>query len=75
MSVQALDDVKAWTGSDAVVLACPLPAVAKRRGTTIVAPQNDAVVSMFDVLGKAVPVPTEAQFKRMQTMTCLMGDL
>mmetsp|Transcript_11878 Transcript_11878/g.35400 ORF Transcript_11878/g.35400 Transcript_11878/m.35400 type:complete len:289 (+) Transcript_11878:52-918(+) len=75
MAGVALDDVRRWTGSENVALACPLPAVAARRGTTIVAPADGAAVAIFDALGKAVPVPTEAQFKRLQTMTCLMGDL
>mmetsp|Transcript_20978 Transcript_20978/g.62774 ORF Transcript_20978/g.62774 Transcript_20978/m.62774 type:complete len:284 (-) Transcript_20978:27-878(-) len=75
MAGVALADVKRWTGVERCVLACPLPAIAQRAGTTIVAPADAAVVAMFDALGKAVPVPDEGQFKRLQSITCLMGDL
>jgi pyrroline-5-carboxylate reductase len=70
-----LESVRAWCGPADCALACPLPAIAEGAGTTIVTPPEPRTIAIFERLGKAVPVATEDQFKRLQAMTCLMGDL
>ena len=70
-----LSDVQKWCGPAECSLACPLPAIAENAGTTIVTPPEPRTVAVFEKLGTAVPVATEDQFKRLQAMTCVMGDL
>ena len=70
-----LSDIERWCGPAECALACPLPAIAENAGTTIVTPPEPRTVAVFEKLGTAVPVATEDQFKRLQAMTCVMGDL
>ena len=70
-----LSDIERWCGPAVCSLACPLPAIAENAGTTIVTPPEPRTVAVFEKLGTAVPVATEDQFKRLQAMTCVMGDL
>jgi pyrroline-5-carboxylate reductase len=70
-----LSDIQKWCGPAVCSLACPLPAIAENAGTTIVTPPEPRTVAVFEKLGTAVPVATEDQFKRLQAMTCIMGDL
>ena len=70
-----LSDIQRWCGPAVCSLACPLPAIAENAGTTIVTPPEPRTVAVFEKLGTAVPVSTEDQFKRLQAMTCVMGDL
>ena len=70
-----LSDIQKWCGPAECALACPLPAIAENAGTTIVTPPEPRTVALFEKLGTAVPVATEDQFKRLQAMTCVMGDL
>ena len=54
--------------------AIPLPPVAKHKGATILTPPHELVVSIFDSLGTAVPVPTEEVMRKMMPVTGLMGQ-
>merc|ERR1740123_489438 len=56
-------------------VAMPLPAVAKRSGATLMMPPQPFAEAIFNVLGSCVAVESEAQFRRMQCITTLMGDL
>lgn len=68
--------IRDLTGCARACVAMPLPPVATRNGCTIVVPDDEpSALALFRAVGKAVPVPDEAQFKRLQAMTCLMGDL
>jgi len=58
----------------ACAIAVPLPAIAKRQGATLGIPPSPFAQAIYAPLGKYVAVEDEAQFKRMQTMTTLMGD-
>ena len=76
MASVSLDRLRKLTGCSKICVAMPLPPVATRNGCTIVVPDDrpDAL-ALFRAVGKAVPVADETQFKRLQAMTCLMGDL
>eukprot|EP00929_Paragymnodinium_shiwhaense_P098693 TRINITY_DN60181_c0_g1_i1.p1 TRINITY_DN60181_c0_g1~~TRINITY_DN60181_c0_g1_i1.p1 ORF type:complete len:304 (-),score=67.36 TRINITY_DN60181_c0_g1_i1:156-950(-) len=54
-------------------ICCPLPGVAKLQGATIVlgAPFVEAI---FSLLGTCWPCTDEQEYRRLQTMTGLMGD-
>ncbi|CAK0876998.1 unnamed protein product [Prorocentrum cordatum] len=52
----------------------PLPAVAGRRGTTLLVPARPFAEALFAAVGSCVPVETEQEFKHMQVVTALMGD-
>jgi pyrroline-5-carboxylate reductase len=54
--------------------AIPLPAVAKRRGTSLLTPSKPWAKAIFEVCGGCVAVDDDAQFKRMLCVTGLMGD-
>ncbi|KAJ1461082.1 hypothetical protein M885DRAFT_508664 [Pelagophyceae sp. CCMP2097] len=55
-------------------VAMPLPVVARRAGVTLVVPAEPTALELFGALGRAVGVADEAQFRRLQAMTCVMGD-
>lgn len=55
-------------------LATPLPAVALQQGATLLFPALPFSKAIFDILGSSVVVEDEAQYRRMQVMTALMGD-
>jgi len=55
-------------------IGIPLPAVAKRRGATLLMPPQPAAKAIFDVCGTCVAVEDSDQFKRMLCITGLMGD-
>lgn len=52
--------------------ACPVPAVAERRGVTTVF-GNGLAKEVFDNLGTAVVLTTEAHMDVMMTLGCVMG--
>lgn len=54
--------------------AIPLPAVAKRGGTSLLTPSKPWAKAIFEVCGGCVAVDEDAQFKRMLCVTGLMGD-
>jgi len=54
--------------------AIPMPAVAKRRGASLVFPPRPFAQAIFDELGTCVAVDDEARLLRMQVLTTLMGD-
>lgn len=58
-----------------VCISIPLPIVAKRRGVTLIMPRDPVAKDLFEALGSAVCVDDEQQFRRLQCMTCIMGDL
>eukprot|EP00429_Kryptoperidinium_foliaceum_P029871 CAMPEP_0176134832 /NCGR_PEP_ID=MMETSP0120_2-20121206/68380_1 /TAXON_ID=160619 /ORGANISM="Kryptoperidinium foliaceum, Strain CCMP 1326" /LENGTH=271 /DNA_ID=CAMNT_0017470493 /DNA_START=21 /DNA_END=833 /DNA_ORIENTATION=- len=55
-------------------IGIPLPAVAKRRGASLLMPKQPAAQAIFDALGTCVVAEVEAEFKRMLCLTALMGD-
>jgi len=55
-------------------IGVPLPAVARRQGASLLIPPSPFAETIFNCLGTCVPVEDEAQFKRMQAITSLMGD-
>jgi len=55
-------------------IAVPLPAVARRQGSTLLMPLHPTAQAIFDCLGTCVAVEDEAKFKRMLCITALMGD-
>eukprot|EP00413_Alexandrium_margalefii_P021467 CAMPEP_0204561456 /NCGR_PEP_ID=MMETSP0661-20131031/33196_1 /ASSEMBLY_ACC=CAM_ASM_000606 /TAXON_ID=109239 /ORGANISM="Alexandrium margalefi, Strain AMGDE01CS-322" /LENGTH=291 /DNA_ID=CAMNT_0051568867 /DNA_START=35 /DNA_END=910 /DNA_ORIENTATION=+ len=57
------------------VIGSPLPSVAEGRGATLLIPPRPFALNIFKSLGSCVAVEDEAQFKRMQCITALMGDL
>ncbi|CAE7397714.1 unnamed protein product [Symbiodinium natans] len=56
------------------VSAIPLPAVARRSGSTLLTPPRPWAQALFGTCGKCVPVESEAEFKRLLCVTTLMGD-
>ncbi|CAL1156484.1 unnamed protein product [Cladocopium goreaui] len=56
------------------VSAIPLPPVAKRSGATLLTPRLPWAEAMLKVCGSCVVVETEAEFKRLLVVTCMMGD-
>lgn len=54
--------------------AVPLPAVAKRRGTSTVMPPRPFARAIFSVLGTCIAVEDEGHLMRMQVATAIMGD-
>merc|ERR1712125_35134 len=54
-------------------IACPLPGVARLRGATIVLGDVFAE-AIFRALGKCIPCSEETEYRRLQTLTGLMGD-
>jgi len=52
----------------------PLPAVARRQGATLLIPPLPFAKAIFNSLGTCIAVEDEAQFKRLQCVTALMGD-
>lgn len=56
-------------------IGVPLPAVAQRRGATLLIPSRPFARNIFNILGSCVVAEDEAHFKRMQCITALMGDL
>jgi len=54
--------------------ACPLPAVARRQGATILVPPLPVGKAIFDRLGTCVTSDTEEQFSKLQVCSCFMGD-
>ncbi|CAK0812633.1 unnamed protein product, partial [Prorocentrum cordatum] len=57
-----------------VAVAVPLPAVARRQGATLLIPPVPFAQAVFAPLGSCVSVDDEAQFRRLQSVTALMGD-
>jgi len=57
-----------------VAIGVPLPAVAHRKGATLLMPAVPFAKTIYDELGTCVAVDDETMFKRMQCMTALMGD-
>jgi len=55
-------------------IGVPLPAVAKRQGASLLLPARPFAQNIFDILGSCVAVNEEAQFRRLQCVTALMGD-
>jgi len=55
-------------------IAVPLPAVARRQGSTLLMPFHPTAQAIFDCLGTCVAVDDGAKFKRMTCITALMGD-
>jgi len=58
-----------------IVRAIPLPPVAQHAGSCVITPKHRLAEAVFEKLGTAVAVDTEAEFKRMMPMTCLMGQI
>jgi len=56
-------------------IGSPLPSVAVRRGATLLTPPRPFARNIFECIGSCVAVEDEAQFKRMQCITALMGDM
>mmetsp|Transcript_65828 Transcript_65828/g.136209 ORF Transcript_65828/g.136209 Transcript_65828/m.136209 type:complete len:281 (+) Transcript_65828:43-885(+) len=56
------------------VSAIPLPAVARRAGSTLLTPPRPWAQAMFGICGKCVSVQSEAEFRRLLCITTLMGD-
>ena len=56
------------------VSAIPLPAVAKKCGSTLLTPRLSWAETMLKLCGSCVVVDTEAEFRRLLVITCLMGD-
>jgi len=54
--------------------AIPLPAVAKRQGSSLLTPAKAWAQAIFDITGTCVTVASEAEFKRLLCVTTLMGD-
>ncbi|CAE8618325.1 unnamed protein product [Polarella glacialis] len=54
--------------------AIPLPAVARRKGATLVYPPKAFAKAIFEPLGTCVCVENDAHFKRMLCVSCIMGD-
>mmetsp|Transcript_30214 Transcript_30214/g.83099 ORF Transcript_30214/g.83099 Transcript_30214/m.83099 type:complete len:286 (-) Transcript_30214:73-930(-) len=52
----------------------PLPAVARRQGATLGNPSALYAEAIYKPLGGYIGVEDEAQFKRLQTITTMMGD-
>lgn len=53
----------------------PLPAVEHLSGTSVIFPPHPQVKYIFDKLGNGVEVGNLAQFQRMISISCTMGDL
>mmetsp|Transcript_38817 Transcript_38817/g.124435 ORF Transcript_38817/g.124435 Transcript_38817/m.124435 type:complete len:286 (-) Transcript_38817:494-1351(-) len=71
-----LASIERWTSpAKRRAIAIPLPIVAERRGVTLVVPPDPVAKALFDDLGAAVCVDDEDQFRRMQCLTCVVGDL
>ena len=76
MASVKLATLKSLTGCDRIVVCCPLPAIATGDGCTLVVPGGvPEALAIYESLGTAVPVDDEDQYRRLQAMTCLMGDL
>ena len=70
-----LATLRELTRVDRVVVCCPLPAVQQGAGTTIIVPADvPEAAAIYGAVGTAVPVDDEDQYRRLQCMTCLMGD-
>jgi len=57
-----------------VVRAIPLPPVAKHKGATVLTPQHPLALAIFEALGTPVAVESEAEMKKLMTISTLMGQ-
>eukprot|EP00308_Calcidiscus_leptoporus_P005143 CAMPEP_0119395530 /NCGR_PEP_ID=MMETSP1334-20130426/133620_1 /TAXON_ID=127549 /ORGANISM="Calcidiscus leptoporus, Strain RCC1130" /LENGTH=263 /DNA_ID=CAMNT_0007419025 /DNA_START=127 /DNA_END=918 /DNA_ORIENTATION=- len=77
VSTAPLASLREWCAPvhpSAIIRAIPLPPVAMHKGTTVLTPAHPLAVEMFDALGTAVAVGSEAEMKKMMTITTLMGQ-
>ncbi|KAH8066601.1 pyrroline-5-carboxylate reductase [Aureococcus anophagefferens] len=62
-------------GGDCVIVARAAAQAGPKAGTAIVVPADvPEAAAIYGAVGTAVPVDDEDQYRRLQCMTCLMGD-
>lgn len=66
--------LRKWIGADVeLTRAIPLPAVADRRGVTVLYPEDQAMAGLFAGLGTAVTASTVEEFDAYAAASALMG--
>mgnify|MGYP000241440822 FL=1 len=66
--------LRGWIGEDVqITRAIPLPAVAERRGVTVLYPEDAALSGLFSGLGRAVTAKTVEEFDAYAAASALMG--
>ncbi len=71
----SLDDLKSLTAPAATVTrAVPLPSVARRQGPTAVYPPHAPIKALFDSLGVAVALDSEAEFDAFTAASAVMSS-
>lgn len=74
IAATSAETLRGWVGPDVTLTqAIPLPFVAQQQGVTAVFPPTPQVMALFDALGTAVPISTQAEYELAGVGSALMG--
>lgn len=58
----------------AISKAIPLPAVAQKRGTTVIYPRDPVAIELFGQLGSALPIDCESEYDAFSASTAIVAS-